>query len=64
MFKNELKDISNASKIVQQAGGKCLMFSKLSVIGQGRAGKSTLINSILGHEFKAMNSTVGVDAKL
>ena len=40
------------------------MFSKISVIGQGRAGKSTPINSILGHNFQEFKSTVGVDAKM
>jgi GTPase SAR1 family protein len=57
-------DLSEASKIVQLVGGTILMFSKISVIGQGRAGKSTLINSILGHEFKELNSTVGVNANM
>ncbi len=40
------------------------MYSKISVIGQGRAGKSTLIRSILGYEFEELDSTVGVAAKM
>ncbi len=39
------------------------MFSKISVTSQGRARKSILINSIIGHEFKKRDSTVGVAAK-
>ena len=44
------------------SGGQTLRYSKVSVIGQGRAGKSTLIRSILGHEFKELDTTVGVEA--
>ena len=38
------------------------MYSKISVIGEGRAGKTSLIYAMLGNNFKDHESTVGVEA--
>ena len=56
--------LNAAAQLVKQCGGRTLHFCKVSVIGQGRAGKSSLIRSILGHDFEELKSTAGVQADM
>jgi GTPase SAR1 family protein len=56
--------IQEAAQLVKECGGRSLHFSKVSVIGQGRGGKSSLINSILGRDFEELQSTAGVKADM
>jgi GTPase SAR1 family protein len=54
--------LKSAIRAVQEMGGKTLMYSKISVIGEGRAGKTSLIHAMLGHEFRDHESTIGISS--
>ena len=56
--------MEEAARLVNKCGGRTLRFSKISVIGQGCAGKSSLIRSMLGKEFKELARTAGVKSKI
>ena len=50
--------------MVKQCGGRTLHFCKVSVIGQSREFKSSLVRSILGHDFEELKRTAGVQADM
>ena len=56
--------MEEAARLVNKCGGRTLRFSKISVIGQGCAGKSSLIRSMLGKDFKELGRTAGVKSKM
>ena len=56
--------MEEAARLVNKCGGRTLRFSKISVIGQGCAGKSSLIRSMLGKDFKVLGRTAGVKSKM
>ena len=56
--------MEEAARLVNKCGGRTLRFSKISVVGQGCAGKSSLIRSMLGKDFKVLGRTAGVKSKM
>ena len=56
--------MEEAARLVNKCGGRTLRFSKISVIGQGCAGKSSLIRSMLGKDFKVLARTAGVKSEM
>jgi GTPase SAR1 family protein len=54
-------DVSALVARALQRGSKEWRRSKLSVVGEGRAGKTALTNAILGRAFRDTESTVGIN---
>ena len=56
--------MEEAARLVKKCDGRTLRFSKVSFLGQGCAGKSSLVRSMLGKDFKELGRTAGVKSKM
>jgi ubiquitin/GTPase SAR1 family protein len=55
------QQLTNALDSALKSGSTKLGFGKVNVVGQGRAGKSALVNSLAGKKFEETASTIGVE---
>ncbi len=55
---------TNALECALRRGSTKLGFGKVNVVGQGRAGKTALVNSLAGKKFEETASTIGVEQSL
>jgi GTPase SAR1 family protein len=58
------QQLTNALESALKSGSTKLGFGKVNVVGQGRAGKSALVNSLAGKKFEETASTIGVEQSL
>ncbi len=54
-----LLDSKQAIALALQYGKKEWLRSKIMIVGEGRAGKTALANSITGNQFEQTTSTIG-----
>ncbi len=59
---SQLPSADDIRALLTEHNSKAWHRSKVMIVGEGRAGKTALANSIMGNEFRHTDSTIGINA--